>query len=129
VELSAEIAPDLPPAEFDPARILQVLVNLLGNAIKFTETGSVFVFVDATPTDLRFTIRDTGEGIPADKLESIFERFSQVNKNDRRGIGLGLVISRCIVEGHSGRIWAESGLGEGSTFFFTLPLPHAGSST
>jgi signal transduction histidine kinase len=66
-------------------------------------------------------VHDTGVGIPADKLEAIFERFWQIGKNDRRGLGLGLYISKCLVEAHGGRIWAESELGAGSTFYFTIP--------
>ncbi len=71
---------------------------------------------------MHFAVSDTGAGIPADKLEAVFERFRQVNTNDRRGIGLGLYISRCIVHGHGGKIWAESKLSEGSTLSFTLPV-------
>jgi signal transduction histidine kinase len=115
----------LPPsllAAFDPARILQVLTNLLSNAVKFTPAeGKVVVKVERIGDELRFAVRDTGEGIPSDKLEAIFERFLQVSTNDRRGLGLGLYISKCIVQGHGGRIWAHSRTGEGSTLFFTLP--------
>jgi signal transduction histidine kinase len=67
------------------------------------------------------SVSDTGAGIPEAQLESIFERFRQVSRFDRRGHGLGLYISRCIIEAHGGRIWAESSLGNGSTFHFTLP--------
>ncbi len=108
---------------FDPARILQVLTNLLSNAIKFTpEGGRVVVRVERIADELRFAISDTGAGIPEDKLEVIFERFRQVNTNDRRGIGLGLYISKSIVQGHGGKIWAEIKFGEGSTFYFTLAI-------
>jgi signal transduction histidine kinase len=72
---------------------------------------------------LRFCVADTGVGIPAPMLEAIFERFWQVGKDDRRGMGLGLYISRCIVEAHRGRIWAESEPGKGSRLYFTLPVP------
>lgn len=116
------IAP-LPPALFDPARILQVLVNLLSNAIKFTPVGGkVGIRVEHSAAELRCAVSDTGAGIPADMLETVFQRFIQLARNDRRGVGLGLYISKCIVQGHAGRIWAESELGKGSTFFFTLPL-------
>ena len=71
---------------------------------------------------MRIAVSDTGAGIPADQLEAVFERFLQVIKNDRRGVGLGLYISKCIVQGHGGQIWAESKSGEGSTFYFTLPI-------
>jgi signal transduction histidine kinase len=123
VSLMAEIVPPLPIVSFDPPRILQVLVNLLSNAIKFTPpNGKVVVSVERIADELRFAVQDTGEGIPREKLEAVFERFLQLAENDRRGVGLGLYISKCIVQGHGGRIWAESRLGEGSTFCFTLPL-------
>lgn len=108
---------------FDPARILQVLTNLLSNAIKFTPAnGSIVVSVEHVGTDVVFAIKDSGIGIAATHLDTIFVRFSQVKKNDRRGLGLGLFISKCIVQGHGGRIWAESIPGTGSTFRFTLPI-------
>lgn len=123
VSVTAEIVPPPFLAAFDPARILQVLINLLGNAIKFTPAnGKVIVRVERIGDDIRFAVSDTGVGIPAEKLEAVFERFLQVNENDRRGVGLGLYISKCIVQGHGGRIWAESRIGEGSTFCFTLPI-------
>jgi signal transduction histidine kinase len=113
-------------AAFDHARILQVLINLLGNAMKFTPTGGeVVVEVERVEDEIRFAVRDTGVGIPTDDLEGVFERFRQANANDRRGVGLGLYIAKCIVQGHGGRIWAESTPGEGSTFCFTLPIHHA----
>ena len=127
VALVAEDAPVRALAVFDPARILQVLTNLLGNAIKFTpRNGKVVVRLERAGDDVRVDVSDTGPGIPADQLEAIFGRFVQVAKNDRRGVGLGLYISKSIVQGHGGRIWAASRLGEGSTFSFTLPV-HVGS--
>jgi signal transduction histidine kinase len=123
ISLAAEIVSPLPIVSFDPPRILQVLVNLLSNAIKFTPpNGKVVVGVERVANELRFAVKDTGGGIPGEKLEAIFERFLQLAENDRRGVGLGLYISKCIVQGHGGRIWAESRLGEGSTFSFTLPI-------
>jgi signal transduction histidine kinase len=125
VSLVVDLEPSVPPAAFDTARILQVLVNLLSNAIKFTPRGgTVRVHVAPIGEDVRFAVSDTGKGIPADKLETIFERFLQVTA-DRRGVGLGLYISKCIVSGHGGKIWAESTIGKGSTFYFTLPLHDA----
>jgi signal transduction histidine kinase len=121
--LRTEVVQPLPLVSFDAARILQVLVNLLSNAIKFTPpAGRVVVFVERLADELQFKVADTGPGIPPSKLEAIFERFLQVSDNDRRGVGLGLYISKCIVQGHGGRIWAESTAGAGSTFCFTLPL-------
>ena len=109
-------------AQFDHDRILQVLANLITNAIKFTpEGGRITLRIQTLDGMIQFSVQDTGSGIPADKLEAIFQRFWQVGKKDRRGLGLGLYISKCIVEGHGGRIWAESKPGEGSTLFFTLP--------
>jgi signal transduction histidine kinase len=107
-------------------RIIQTLVNLLGNAIKFSPAGSIVTVTVIHDNDgALFSVRDTGRGIPADRLESIFERFRQVDASDSRekgGTGLGLPIARGIVEQHGGRIWAESRPGEGSTLRFTLPL-------
>lgn len=122
--LVTEVISPLPLVPFDSARIFQVLANLLSNAIKFTPPkGHVVVRLERVDDDLRFGVRDTGEGIDGDELEAIFERFHQVVANDRRGVGLGLYISKCIIQGHGGRVWAQSERGEGSTFYFTLPIP------
>ena len=110
------------PGEFDHDRMLQLLANLITNAIKFTEPGGRIVVRGALAGDqVRVSVTDSGAGIAAEMLESIFERFWQAGKNDRSGLGLGLYISRCIVEGHHGRIWAESTLGKGTTLAFTIP--------
>jgi len=123
VSLSAEIVSPPTLAAFDSARILQVLTNLLSNAIKFTPAyGTIVVHVERFGDEIRFAVRDTGVGIATNKLEAVFVRFLQVSENDRRGVGLGLYISKAIVQGHGGRIWADSKLGEGSTFCFTLPV-------
>lgn len=123
IVLVAEIGAEPILVRFDPARILQVLTNLISNAIKFTPAhGRIVVRVEQLATDVRFTVEDSGMGVAAEHLETIFVRFSQVKKDDRRGLGLGLFISKCIVQGHGGRIWAESELGRGSAFHFTLPL-------
>lgn len=128
IELSARIASPLPVVAMDSARILQVLVNLLSNAFKFTPAGGhVVVGVEPHAEELLFSVTDTGEGIPAERLEDVFDRFRQLAPDHRRGLGLGLYISRCIVEGHGGRIWAESEEGKGSRFVFTVPL-HAKST-
>jgi signal transduction histidine kinase len=103
--------------------MLQVLANLLSNSIKFTARGgNITVSCVDNGGGLQFCVSDTGSGIPQEMLESVFERFWQVGKNDRRGLGLGLYISKCIVEAHGGRIWTESTLGVGSRFYFTLPI-------
>jgi PAS domain S-box-containing protein len=110
----------------DPDRILQTLTNLISNAIKFSPPGTEIQLrarrVDANEAEIQ--VRDQGRGIPEDKLESIFERFHQVDASDSRtmgGTGLGLAICRSIVTQHGGRIWATSTVGKGSTFHFTLP--------
>lgn len=109
-------------AEFDPERVLQVLGNLITNAVKFSPPGtSITVGVERIAADARFSVKDSGVGIPAEKLELIFERFWQIGKHDRRGLGLGLYIAQCIATSHGGKIWAESKPGVGSTFYFTLP--------
>lgn len=110
-------------AEFDPDRMLQVLANLLTNSIKFTpKGGSIRVHCERVRDTLEFCVDDTGEGIPEAMLEAVFERFWQGGKNDRRGLGLGLYISRCIVEAHGGRIRAESSPGQGTRMYFTMPV-------
>ena len=112
------------PAVFDHDRLLQVLANVISNAIKFTpQGGTVTVAVEPSAGVVGFVVSDTGSGIPANMLEAIFQRFWQVAENDRRGMGLGLYISKSIVEGHGGRIWAESAPGQGTRLHFTLPMP------
>lgn len=123
LSLRTEIAPQVLVAMFDPARLLQVLVNLITNAIKFTpRDGAVVVQVQPDGDDVKFAVTDTGVGIPEDQLLSVFERYRQGAQNDRRGVGLGLYISRCIVSGHGGKIWVASRPGKGSTFYFTVPI-------
>jgi len=110
----------------DPDRIQQTLTNLIGNAIKFSPSGGEIHLVSRllSADEARIEVHDQGRGIPADKLESIFERFQQVDASDSRakgGTGLGLAICRSIVAQHGGRIWAESAPGRGASFYFTLP--------
>ena len=125
--LVCEIAPDVPTDLVgDPTRLRQVLLNLLGNAIKFTESGEVSLRVapdgnSSVPTALRFTISDTGIGIPGEKLGRVFERFTQADSSTTRrfgGSGLGLTISKRLVELMGGRIWVESTSREGQRVFF-----------
>lgn len=126
ISLRTEVKADAILARCDHERILQVLANVVGNAIKFTpEHGRIDILVERVDGDVRFVVMDTGPGIHPDKLSTIFERFSQADDN-RSGLGLGLYISRCIVEAHGGKIWAESQVGLGSRFFFTLPSEDAG---
>jgi PAS domain S-box-containing protein len=121
--LESEIADDLPKVLADPPRIQQVLSNLIGNAIKFTPRGGrIILRANPESAEVRLAVIDTGPGIPPDQLPHVFGRFWQARANDARGIGLGLAIARGIVEAHKGRIWVESRLGEGSTFYITLPV-------
>jgi signal transduction histidine kinase len=123
ISLTGEIVPGVPSIAFDPARILQVLCNLLSNALKFTPAqGSIVVRLEHVDDHVVCCVSDTGEGIPRDKAEVVFDRFVQLTKNDRRGVGLGLFISKCIIQGHGGRIWVENRTGAGSTFCFSLPI-------
>jgi len=128
IELVWEAPADL-QLYVDPDRIVQALVNLIANAIKFSPPGaSVRTIVKAHGSQALISVRDEGRGIPFEQLETIFERFRQVDASDHRekgGTGLGLPISRAIIEQHAGRIWAESVPGEGATFRITLPLPLA----
>jgi PAS domain S-box-containing protein len=128
--LVCEIAPNV-PADLvgDPTRLRQVLLNLIGNAVKFTESGEVSLHVmlelDTLVPTLRFTVSDSGIGIPAEKLERVFERFTQADTSTTRrfgGSGLGLTISKRLVELMGGRIWVESEVGEGSMFAFAVPF-------
>ena len=129
--LTCEVAPNVPTSLVgDPARLQQVLLNLIGNAIKFTEVGEVSLRVtldgdSSVPTALRFTISDSGVGIPSAKLARVFERFTQADSSTTRrfgGSGLGLTISKRLVELMGGRIWVESAVEEGSVFSFAVPF-------
>ncbi|MHC1791676.1 sensor histidine kinase [Solidesulfovibrio sp.] len=129
VRFSMSVAPDLPTLYIDPDRLTQVLVNLLGNAAKFTDEGSVTLQAARDGDLLRVRVTDTGQGIPRESLEKIFDKFHQAQTSDtveetrrRKGTGLGLAICRQIVEHYQGRVWAESELGRGSTFILELPL-------
>ena len=108
----------------DPSRLEQVLVNLIHNAVKFTRPGGEVVLSAQIEGEVvRFAVKDTGVGIPADDLERIFERFYKADRaRSGGGTGLGLSISRHIIEAHGGRIWVESEEGRGSTFYFTIPV-------
>jgi len=122
--LTVEAATALPDVRADAARLEQVLVNLIHNAVKFTHPGgSVRLLAEAEGLFVRFAVRDTGVGIPADDLPRIFERFYKADgARSGGGTGLGLSIARHIVEAHGGKIWAESMEGQGSTFYFSIPV-------
>jgi signal transduction histidine kinase len=122
---TATVSPDIPPARGDGRRIAQCLMNLAGNAIKFTRQGHVDIEARLDGQWLVYRVRDTGIGIPKDEIENVFAEFRQVDAAITReygGTGLGLSITKRLVELHGGRIWVESELGKGSTFFFTVPL-------
>jgi len=119
------IEPNLPAAEADENRLQQILYNLIGNAIKFTDSGQVEVSAKLVNDRIEITVADTGIGIPADKLEHIFESFQQADGSTAReygGTGLGLTVSQQLVELHGGQLRVESVVGKGSQFIFTLPV-------
>jgi PAS domain S-box-containing protein len=130
LDLRFDVAQDLGEVFADRDRLLQILENLVGNAVKFTRPGGR-VTVGAAPRDdeVLFWVSDTGAGIEAGDVPHLFDRFWQARKVGRQGAGLGLPIVKGIVEAHGGRIWVESQVGVGSTFFFTLPLARPGAPT
>jgi GAF domain-containing protein len=120
-----EVAPKLPPGHGDGRRLTQVVINLVGNAIKFTDTGEVVIKATATDGSFHLSVCDTGPGISAANQAKLFQEFQQADNAVTRkkgGTGLGLAISKRIIEMHGGKIWVESQLGQGSTFAFTLPI-------
>lgn len=122
IALSLELIGPPLVARFDAMRIHQVVANFLSNAIKFTpEGGHIGVRGERSGESMRVSVTDTGIGIAGGLHELVFDRFWQVGQGDRRGLGLGLYISRCIIEAHRGRIQVTSELGQGSTFSFTIP--------
>ncbi|HYA11876.1 MAG TPA: ATP-binding protein [Thermodesulfovibrionales bacterium] len=129
IQIEMEVEKDLPSVYADREKIIQVMMNLVGNAIKFTPQGGM-ISISAKPYNedgnmVAVSVRDSGIGIPEDQLEKVFEKFHQVEESLRRstgGTGLGLAITKGLVEAHQGKIWAESEIGEGSTFTFTLPV-------
>lgn len=127
VALRLDLPTQLPAVQADPARITQVLLNLLGNALQYTPPGgAVTLHAQDDGRQLLVAVQDTGSGIPAEHLPHVFERFYRVDKSRSRaggGSGVGLTISRHLIEAHGGHIWAASpGAGQGSTFSFTLPF-------
>jgi len=127
LELRVEVNPDVAEVWGDWERLLQVFENLIGNAIKFTRAGGrITAGAASKDNDVVFWVADTGDGIASENLPRIFDRFWQASRAGRRGAGLGLSISKAIVEAHGGRIWVESTAGRGTTFFFTIPSASAG---
>jgi signal transduction histidine kinase len=121
VSIVTEWSESLPDVQVDPERIIQVISNIVGNAIKFTPTGGrIRVTAEERPDAVVVTVADTGPGIPAQYLLHVFDRYWQLSRRSR-GAGLGLPIAKAIIEAHQGRIWAESVEGQGAAFHFTLP--------
>ncbi|MDW8145596.1 MAG: response regulator [Roseiflexaceae bacterium] len=125
IELRSDIPPNLPLVYADHTRVRQILLNLLSNAAKFTDAGSITVRAERHGDEVIIHVSDTGIGIPPEKINTIFEAFRQLdNAGNRRyeGTGLGLAICRRLVDLHGGRLWVESAVGVGSTFSFSLPI-------
>ena len=125
IALKVELQPDLPRAHGDERKLTQVLLNLVGNAIKFTDEGEVAIKAAAANGSITVSVRDSGPGITEADQAKIFQEFQQADSavtREKGGTGLGLTISKRIVELHGGRIWVESTPGQGSTFSFTLPV-------
>ncbi len=121
-----EIEPNLPELFVDRTRIRQVLINLISNSLRFTETGGITVTVRKRATEVLFCVQDTGVGIPSDEIPKVFQDFGQADATvwrRRGGSGLGVPISRRFVEMHGGEMWLESEVGHGAAFYFTLPMP------
>ena len=120
-----ELGPELPAGHGDGRRLTQVLINLVGNAIKFTDAGEVAIKAEANNGSFHVSVRDTGPGISAADQAKLFQEFQQADNaitKKKGGTGLGLAISKRIIEMHGGRIWVESQVGHGSTFAFALPV-------
>jgi signal transduction histidine kinase len=125
IALKIDVAPDLPLGRGDERRLTQVLLNLVGNAIKFTDSGEVSIKGSSANGAFSVAVCDTGPGISTADQAKLFQEFQQANNSitkKKGGTGLGLAISRRIIELHGGRIWVESSPGQGSTFAFTLPV-------
>jgi signal transduction histidine kinase len=125
LSLKVQLTNDLPPGNGDERRLTQVLLNLVGNAIKFTDAGEVVIKADANNGSFDVSVQDTGPGISPTDQAKLFQEFQQADNSitkKKGGTGLGLAISKRIVELHGGRIWVNSAIGEGSTFAFTLPI-------
>lgn len=123
--IKKELSDNLPLIRADEDRMMQVMINLIGNAIKFTPSGEITIKAYEDDKDLRIEVSDTGIGIPKDQIDNLFNRFYQGDASTKRkygGTGLGLHISKHIVEAHHGKIWAESEEGAGTTIHFTLPM-------
>jgi PAS domain S-box-containing protein len=129
LRIECEVAENVGAVSIDFQQILRVFSNLVGNAIKFTpENGTIRLRAELFEEEVRFSVMDSGPGIPAEQLAHIFDRYWQAHRGDRRGVGLGLAIAKGIVEAHSGRIWAQSSEGSGAAFHFSIPVALPGSA-
>jgi signal transduction histidine kinase len=126
LELKTDLDPDIPLVMVDKDRIMQVFMNLINNAIKFTNNGFILIKTERWNKDFaKVMIQDTGIGIAKEDIDKLFHRFSQIESKDHPkhgSTGLGLAICKEIIEKHHGKIWVESESGRGSTFIFTLPF-------
>jgi signal transduction histidine kinase len=121
-DLVTEFGVGLPKTKFDKDRIMQVMLNILENAIKYSESGPVVIQTRQEAREIQVSVRDSGQGIYPEELGEIFKPFSHGKGRKKGGTGLGLAISKELILAHHGRIWVESELGKGSTFYFTLPV-------
>jgi len=121
-DLVMNLAPKPPLIRLDKDKIMQVLLNLISNAMKYSESGLIVIETRLNTREMVIRVRDSGQGIYPEEMENIFMPFSHGRDRKTGGTGLGLAISKEIVVAHNGRIWAESEKGKGSTFYFTLPL-------
>ena len=125
LNFKVDVPPDMPTGHGDEQKLTQVLLNLVGNAIKFTDAGEVAIKVAAANGSFTVAVHDTGPGITAADQAKLFQEFQQADNSitkSKGGTGLGLAISKRIIELHGGSIWVESSVGQGSTFTFTLPI-------
>ena len=128
ITLKAALANPSGAIQFDRDRIAQILSNLISNAVKFTpEGGAVTLKTEQTENEIKVSVSDTGPGIPEAETSRVFEKFAQLRNKDRHGLGLGLYISKTLVESHNGKLWVVSQPGKGSTFCFTLPKQQPGA--
>lgn len=127
VKVILDTAPDLPPLTVDKQRILQVVLNIVSNACKFTKEGHIKIAAHQNDGQLRVAVSDTGPGIASEDYAAVFEKFKQTRTGLRQGggTGLGMPISKSLVEAHGGKMWLESAVGKGSTFYFTLPIVYS----
>ena len=126
-DLVVELGENLPEIIFDKDKILQVMVNLIANGIKYSESGPVVIKTCLKNSEIQFSVQDSGQGVLTEETDEIFKPFSHGKGRKKGGTGLGLAISKEIVLAHQGRIWVESEIGKGSTFHFALPVEDTGN--